>query len=158
MDPVPSARLVLPRDSRFCTTGCIHILTIFQYDAGTHDVEIPLSEADLWPSGHMKVSRTKPDTPLSKLDITSPTYTNMNTAWWDGSQIYGSSEAMTSELRGSAFHGKLAMKKDGREDFLLRDASNLPLTGFNQNCKFSKISKASKSCLFCTDQHRVAWS
>ncbi len=57
----------------------------------------------------------------------------MNTAWWDCSQIYGSSEAVTSTLRNMHDDGKLLLTKDGREQFLPRDADGNPLTGFNNN-------------------------
>jgi len=81
----------------------------------------------------MKIPRTRPDAPLSEVDKESPAYKNQNTAWWDASQLYGSNEAATTSLREGAINGKLAMKKEGQEDFLLRDANNLPKTGFNQN-------------------------
>jgi len=36
-------------------------------------------------------------------------------------------------LRQGAILGKLAMREDGKTEYLLRDADNLPKTGFNQN-------------------------
>lgn len=81
----------------------------------------------------MKLLRTKPDVTLDETDKKSPGYRNQNTAWWDASQIYGSSEDETKSLREGAMNGKLAMRKEGYEDFLPRDENNLPKTGFNQN-------------------------
>jgi len=81
----------------------------------------------------MKVPRTKPTAPLSTLDESCPAYKNINTAWWDASQLYGSDEATTMTLRMGAVLGKLKMREDGRTEYLPRDANNLPLTGFNQN-------------------------
>lgn len=81
----------------------------------------------------MKINRTKPDVPLSKLDESCPAYKNTNTAWWDASQLYGSNEATTMTLRQGAVLGKLKMRNDGRTEYLPRDENNLPKTGFNQN-------------------------
>lgn len=84
----------------------------------------------------MRLPRTKKDTPLSKEDIATPAYRNQETAWWDASQIYGSDEIATMELRRGAVNGKLAMKgtgTDATENFLPRDENNLPKTGFNLN-------------------------
>ncbi|KAF8857166.1 heme peroxidase [Acephala macrosclerotiorum] len=104
-----------------------------EYAPGENDVEIPLPEGDKWPSGHMKIMRTKPDITLDETDKKSPGYRNTNTAWWDGSQVYGESEIATSALRDGAVNGKLKMTKEGMENFLPRDENNLPKTGFNLN-------------------------
>ena len=81
----------------------------------------------------MKVPRTKPDILLSDIDVKCPAYKNSNTAWWDASQLYGSNEVTTMTLREGAILGKLAMKGDGKTEYLPRDENNLPKTGFNQN-------------------------
>ena len=81
----------------------------------------------------MELPRTKPDEFLDPSDLKCPGYKNTNTAWWDGSQIYGSSEATTRTLRNLHSDGKLLLDKEGREQFLPRDADGNPLTGFNNN-------------------------
>ncbi len=81
----------------------------------------------------MELPRTKPDEVLSQTDVQCPGYKNINTAWWDSSQIYGSNEAMTESLRNMHSDGKLTLTKDGREQFLPRDPDGNPLTGFNNN-------------------------
>jgi hypothetical protein len=81
----------------------------------------------------MKLPRTKPDTPLDDTDKRCPAYQNQNTAWWDASELYGSSEAATKEIRSNCVQGKLKMDQKGTESFLPRDANGLPLTGFNNN-------------------------
>ena len=81
----------------------------------------------------MELPRTKPDEVLDPSDIKCPGYKNTNTAWWDSSQIYGSSEAATRKLRNLHSDGKLLLDKEGREQFLPRDADGNPLTGFNNN-------------------------
>jgi hypothetical protein len=81
----------------------------------------------------MELPRTKPDEILHKSDVACPGYKNTNTPWWDNSQIYGSSEAITQSLRTSNNDGKLLLTKEGREAFLPRDAAGNVLTGFNTN-------------------------
>ena len=82
----------------------------------------------------MRLYRTKPDATLDPSDVKCPGYKNLNTHWWDGSQIYGSSEAVTKTLRGKDPNGKLTMdERTGREAFLPRDQNGNPLTGFNDN-------------------------
>lgn len=81
----------------------------------------------------MTVEATLPDTPLDSTDTISPAYANENTHWWDGSQLYGSSEAATTALRGDAINGKLAVDSSGIVTYLPRDAAGIPLTGFTSN-------------------------
>lgn len=73
----------------------------------------------------MTLLKTRPDpNSLGPSNQECPAYRNVNTAWWDASQIYGSDEAMTKELK---------LNKDGSGPFLSRDATGLPKTGFNTN-------------------------
>lgn len=96
--------------------------------------DVPLSSGDNWPANDMKLFQTKPDKALDSSDEQCPGYRNVNTAWWDGSQIYGSSEAVTMSLRGNHPHGKLLLDRVGREDrFLPRDENGDPKTGFSDN-------------------------
>ncbi len=62
-----------------------------------------------------------------------PTYVNKVTPWWDGSQLYGSTEERNRELR-SGEDGKLAMTEDGRLPEETRpDLHGVDLTGFADN-------------------------
>ncbi len=81
----------------------------------------------------MELFRTKPDKVRDPSDIECPGYTNENTPWWDGSQIYGSSEKVTRSLRTKHPDGKLVLDKLGTVSFLARDKDGNPLTGFNDN-------------------------
>ena len=81
----------------------------------------------------MTLPRTKPDEVLDPSDIRCPGYKNTSTAWWDSSQIYGSSEAVTQSLRTTHPDGKLLLTNKGREAFLPRDSVGNPKTGFNDN-------------------------
>lgn len=81
----------------------------------------------------MTVEKTEADAPLTTTDRSAPAYKNQNTHWWDGSQIYGSSEAHTRELRGNAKNGKLAVDEQKLVTFLPRGSDGIPLTGFSTN-------------------------
>ncbi|KAM7196576.1 hem peroxidase [Rhypophila sp. PSN 637] len=106
----------------------------FNHEESTEKVEIPLPKDDTWLNKHMSLHRTQPDETLDPSDIKCPGYKNANTAWWDGSQIYGSSEAATQSLRGKSPDGKLALDESSKlGTFLPRDDQGNPLTGFNNN-------------------------
>lgn len=103
------------------------------YDDDDHKIDIPLQPGDDWSDGAMRVHRTKADAPRADIDRTHPAYQNKNTAWWDGSQIYGSSEAQTTALRGKARDGKLFVEDGHVDHFLPRDHRGIPITGFADN-------------------------
>ncbi|KAF2737456.1 heme peroxidase [Polyplosphaeria fusca] len=99
----------------------------------TEKYKIPLPPGDKWEKNNdMRVEVTQADEQLDKTDAMTPGYKNENTHWWDGSQIYGSSEKETAKLRGSEPKGKLTVDKEGFETFLPRE-NGVPLTGFNTN-------------------------
>ncbi len=94
-------------------------------------IVVDLPEGDVLGSGTIEIKRTQPDP--SRLDSESAlpdTYQNVNTHWWDGSQIYGSSLEKNNEIR-SFVDGKLKLNSDGTlpTEFL----SGVPVTGFNDN-------------------------
>ncbi|KAK6082883.1 peroxidase family protein [Seiridium cupressi] len=96
--------------------------------------EVPLAEGDKWSDKNgMKIDQTQADEPQNKQDLTAPAYKNENTHWWDGSQIYGSSEEATRQLRSKCHDGKMEVNLVGGAEFLPRGADNIPLTGFNEN-------------------------
>ena len=106
----------------------------FKHELDTEKtLDVPLIDEVSWPHGKMSLPRTKPDAELHPSDKKTPGYRNMNTAWWDASQIYGNSEAETQALRDSTEDGKLLLTKDKREQFLPRDASGNVKTGFSDN-------------------------
>jgi heme peroxidase len=97
----------------------------------TDFAEIPLEEGDDWGEAAMKIRRTSPDPdPLAK--NMAPTYVNTVTHWWDGSQIYGSSEERNRQLR-TGEDGTMIVE-DGRlpneTDPVL---DGIDLTGFSDN-------------------------
>lgn len=105
----------------------------FGHYESEESIEVPLAPGDTWSEDKMKIHRTLADTPLNEVDRKFPAYKNKNTHWWDGSQIYGSSEAQTALLRGKAIDGKLFVEADGTEHFLPRDYRGIPISGFTDN-------------------------
>ncbi|KAF2832611.1 heme peroxidase [Ophiobolus disseminans] len=108
----------------------------FQHENSTteeHTITLPNGDAWNSPNGKMTLEKTQADASLDQTDKVSPTYKNSNTHWWDGSQIYGSTESRTTELRLGAPNGKLAVDAQKFATFLPRDANGIPQTGFNTN-------------------------
>ncbi|KAK3939311.1 heme peroxidase [Diplogelasinospora grovesii] len=112
------------------------------HDWFNHDNSDELFNIPIPPNGHswadgdgkvMTLPKTQPDDILDPSDVKCPGYKNANTAWWDGSQIYGSSEAVTQALRTQHPDGKLVLDERGCSSFLPRDSDGNPLTGFNSN-------------------------
>ena len=92
-------------------------------------LDVPLPKGTSWPDKQMYLPRSKPDETKSQSDQHCPAYKNMNTAWWDSSQIYGSDEAKTMILRGAHRDGKLALDEKLCEKFLFRDGKGKPGDG-----------------------------
>ncbi len=93
--------------------------------------KIPLEPDDPWPGGEMEIRRTRKDptrSPHSSDPI--PTYLNVETHWWDASQIYGSRLEKTLQVR-SKVDGKLALTDQN----LLppEPGTGLEVTGVNGN-------------------------
>jgi hypothetical protein len=93
------------------------------------------------PAKEMIVLKTPPDDRVSDLDVGQPvTYRNIETHWWDGSQVYGSSidrqrlvrtDPTTGTLRPD---GKLALDSNGRLPVERGiKLENLELAGVNGN-------------------------
>ncbi len=94
-------------------------------------IEFPLPAGDELGTGSMSVQRTQSDTSRSEGESNLPdTYQNINTHWWDGSQIYGSNVSTNEKVR-SFEDGKLILNSDNTlpTEFF----SGVPVTGFNDN-------------------------
>ncbi len=93
--------------------------------------QIPLTPDDPWPGDTMEIRRTRSDPTRSPHSSDpAPTYQNTETHWWDGSQIYGSSQELTQKLR-SGVDGKMAVTD---ENLLPLDpGKGVDLTGVNGN-------------------------
>lgn len=93
--------------------------------------EVPLPPGDTeWPVNPMQIKRTLHDDTRPPADTSPlPTYRNLETHWWDGSQLYGSSLERQNQLR-SFKDGKLTLGADG---LLPLDEDGVDLTGVNAN-------------------------
>jgi hypothetical protein len=79
----------------------------------TKAYDLPLVDDDPWPAPPLLVPRTLQDPTRSGADDGfPPTFANINTAWWDGSSIYGSTSEQQQRLR-SGTDGKLHVTPDG---------------------------------------------
>ncbi|RMY63991.1 hypothetical protein D0863_10132 [Hortaea werneckii] len=106
----------------------------FNHEDDDTTLDIPLSPEDDWQGKRMSLFKTKTDTELHPSDQLCPGYRNVNTAWWDGSQIYGSNEAVTRQLRSKSQDGKLQLDRVGTQPFFIpRNEDGTPKTGFSDN-------------------------
>ncbi|KAI7552852.1 heme peroxidase [Hortaea werneckii] len=145
----PNPRLVsqafMARESRdFKPATTLNLLAAAWIQFQVHDwfnhedddtaFDIPLSSGDDWQGKRMSLFKTKTDTELHPSDQYCPGYRNVNTAWWDGSQIYGSSEAVTRQLRSKDQDGKLQLDRIGNQPFFIpHNEDGTPKTGFSDN-------------------------
>lgn len=75
--------------------------------------QVPIESDDDWPDKPMTVLRTKRDATRSGSEGLPPTFRNTESHWWDGSQIYGSSEDMMRRMR-TGEQGKMRIDDNGR--------------------------------------------
>jgi hypothetical protein len=96
-------------------------------------IEVPLAEGDEWPDGDpMQIRRTHPDRTQMDGGSAPPTYVNTVTHWWDGSQIYGSSEERNRKLR-TGEDGKMLVEAGRLPNETERKLDGVDLTGFSDN-------------------------
>ncbi|HZA24365.1 MAG TPA: peroxidase family protein, partial [Dehalococcoidia bacterium] len=99
-------------------------------DKNNH-IRIPLNADDPWPHGNPMtfLGTTKdPTRPAGSQDY-PPTFLNAETHWWDGSQLYGTSQEILNKVR-SGEQGKLKIGSDG---LLLVDEHGIDITGVTGN-------------------------
>jgi hypothetical protein len=122
---VPSPRLVsrelMTRD-QFQPATILNLLAaswiqFMVHDWFVHDrskterIDIPIGPGDDWGAASMPIPRSVPDATTAG-STRPPAYRNMNSHWWDASQIYGCGADMAAKLRtGSA--GKLRIEPTG---------------------------------------------
>ena len=98
---------------------------------GSRLIEVPLADDDPWHERPMTVTRTAADPSRSAADRgLPPTYVNTETHWWDGSQIYGSTQEIQDRVRAHE-DGMLALV-DGKR-LPVDPATGLEITGVNGN-------------------------
>ena len=92
-------------------------------------VDIPISATDPWPDKPMKIAASDAD-PAPAGSTRPPAYSNLNSHWWDGSQIYGCDEANASRVR-TRVDGKLKIAMDGK--LPVDPETGVEITGFTDN-------------------------
>jgi hypothetical protein len=97
------------------------------------EIRVPLADGDRWaarsPGGDMLVRRTRPSRDPAA-PAGAPVFDNTESAWWDGSQLYGSTPEREAQVREGA-GGRLRVGPDGL--LPLEGRSGVDLTGVNGN-------------------------
>ncbi len=84
----------------------------FVHDRSTTEhIDVPIAEGDDWGEPSLRVPRSVPDRP-NPASTHPPAYANLNSHWWDSSQIYGCDKAMAAKLRTHTL-GKLRIEPTG---------------------------------------------
>ena len=79
-----------------------------------------LEPDDNWPEPELLIPATVPDPTRDGDANFPPTFVNQNTAWWDGSSIYGDSLEQQKILR-SGDHGKIQVWRRAEAERLTRE-------------------------------------
>ena len=77
----------------------------------TERIDIPIGAGDDWGESHMPIPRSLPD-PAPAGSTRPPAYANLNSHWWDSSQVYGCGDDMAAKLRTHS-GGKLRIEPTG---------------------------------------------
>ncbi|GAA3957378.1 peroxidase family protein [Allohahella marinimesophila] len=102
-------------------------------DAAGAPHELPLDADDPLAGelgSSMAIAKTEVDPTWTPYENTPKAYTNRLTHWWDGSQLYGSDQAVQDSLR-TFEGGRLIIEDSGR--LAVNPDTGLPVTGFNDN-------------------------
>jgi hypothetical protein len=108
----------------------VHDWFVHRKGAWTHTHDIPVPQGDTWHENPMRVPVTPADRPRVENSTRPPAYSNENSHWWDGSQVYGSTTAQQASLRLGR-DGKVMVGKDGRLG--IDPTSGMEITGFTDN-------------------------
>jgi len=97
------------------------------------EIRVPLSDGDDWaarsPGDEMLIRRSRPSEVVAPAGG-PPVFDNTETAWWDGSQLYGSTLDRESLLRAGS-GGRLRIGDDGL--LPVEEGRGVDLTGVNGN-------------------------
>lgn len=140
-DPREISNRLLARQS-FIPASTINVLAAAWLQFMVHDwfghgknlkhnpIDVDLADGDDWHERPMHVPRTQfaPDED-EPTRASRDAFRNVMTHWWDGSQIYGSSQAEQDAMR--RFEGGLVKVRD--DGHLELDAEGIELTGLNDN-------------------------
>ena len=120
-NPRTVSRELMTRD-QFQPAGFLNLMAASWIQFMVHDwfvhkrsktefIDIPTGEGDDWGAPSVRVPRSVPE-PAPAGSSRPPAYSNLNSHWWDASQIYGCDREMAAKLRTNA-HGKLRIEPTG---------------------------------------------
>jgi hypothetical protein len=95
----------------------------------TESIEIPLAPGDNWSDGAMRVPRTERD-PAPPGSKRPPAYANLNSHWWDSSQLYGCDADSAKKVR-TMIGGKLRIEPTGL--LPVDPVTGISISGFTDN-------------------------
>ena len=75
--------------------------------------EFPVPEGDDWPDKRMSILKTTPDARRPGDEGRPAAYHNIETHWWDASQIYGSIPERQLQVRTDPATGDAARRRQG---------------------------------------------
>jgi len=95
----------------------------------TDFIDIPTDPGDDWGAASVRVPRSVPE-PAPAGSTRPPAYANLNSHWWDSSQIYGCDREMAARLRTHS-SGKLRIEPTGL--LPVDPATGVHFSGFTDN-------------------------
>lgn len=107
----------------------VHDWFVHKRSTREEGVEIPLVPGDDWSDGTMRIPRSVPDA-APPGSTRPPAYSNPNSHWWDGSQIYGSDPVVAARLRTG--EGGL-LKLEATKLLPVDPETGVHLSGFSDN-------------------------
>jgi hypothetical protein len=140
-DPRVVSRRLMARDE-FKPAGIVNALAAawlqfenhnwFFHGDGVPDktIDIALRKGDDFPENPMRIRCTIPPAGEIVDGCPAPVFRNVETHWWDGSQIYGSGKERQAEVR-TFVDGKVKVGGDGR--LPRSDIPGIDLTGMREN-------------------------
>ncbi|WP_343601090.1 peroxidase family protein [Mycobacterium sp.] len=140
-DPRVISRRLMARDE-FKPAGIINALAAAWLQFENHNwffhgdgvpektIDVPLRDGDDFPENPMRIRCTIPIRGEIVEGCPAPVFGNVETHWWDGSQIYGSGTERQAEVR-TFVDGKIKVGDDGR--LLKSDIPGVDLTGMREN-------------------------
>lgn len=143
-DPREISRKLMARDT-FKPAGILNALGAawlqfenhnwFFHGDGVADrtIDIPLQDGDDFPEDPMRIRETLPLHGEIEDGRPAPVFANVETHWWDGSQIYGSGQEKQGKIR-TFVDGRIKVDDDGR--LPLSDIPGVDLTGMQENYWF----------------------
>jgi 2,4-dienoyl-CoA reductase-like NADH-dependent reductase (Old Yellow Enzyme family) len=92
-------------------------------------IDIPTPAGDSWGASSIRVPKSVPE-PAPAGSTRPPAYANMNSHWWDASQVYGCDRDMAVKLR-TTLNGKLRLEPTGL--LPVDPETGLHFSGFTDN-------------------------